>query len=1562
MLRTLSLLTLLMASLALLGGSLETISSKRDRICLNGQWLFMPAKDLKSVDQSSWGSIWVPGAWNGSWRLPGIIRRGEGPAWEGVDFSSLGRAFYEKTVNIPAHWKGRAILLTIERVSTDAVVFANGVKCGRIEWPYGSVDITEAVEAGKEARIRILVASGRDEKEAGNLLDLQNPQYSSDAQLDNRGIIGEVFLESRPLGAYIKDVFIQTSVRKRTLGLEVEIAGIKQPEEVEIVARVLDEKGREEKRFTSKARLNASSQQKLYLSWHWENPRLWDYRQPNLYKLLLQIKGKGIDDEWGGMFGFREFWIEGKRLFLNGTEIRLRPKTADDQWQTCSGVLEVIDSMLDAYLGLGFNILELWPWNHDERGTSHFRELWCEEADRKGILMMAPALDMSPYITGSSDRWWQPGVKASYEKRMLAELVRYRNHPSVVIWTTTPNFAWFDWQDQNPRYIGRKGWYEGKNPSADKHWGAIREGIALIKKNDPTRPVLVHHGVYNGDVFAPNTYLNLIPLQEREEWLSNWVKTGDMPYLPIEFGTPFHATFMRSRNGFSNAVISEPWVTEFCAIYLGRKAYEMETEEYRRAIADHYQGDQLYSNWQGYPALVGAPAFQALQSLFIRNTWRSWRTWGITGGMVPWSDGIFWDTNTPGESKMPPFEEGRRGMYRESVPSSLLHFLSPETCVVRPATSVLKEVDGPTLAWIAGPKDAFTAKDHNFFAGEKVEKQVVLINDERKTIPYSFHWEAFLGDKMIAKGEGKGDIKTATNLFFPIEFVLPKELSAEKVEGKILLTARMGNNSHKDEFHFRVFKPDAGKKGRIWLYDPIGETAGFLKKLGYDVQLIRDTLPTDVSVLVIGRKVLSRGFELPFDLRDFVSNGGKVLIMAQEPEWMRKYLGFRIARHLSRRVFPVNPNHPVTQGLDEEDLRDWRGVSNLVEAYPEYPMEEIPPYGWHWGNRGAITSCAIEKPHRGGWRPILECEFDLAYTPLMELNYGKGLLILCTLDLEDHALIDPAGNWLAHRLLRYLAEGSNPHPKAKKVIYIGGERGARILDFLGVNYERSQALEEDAQLAIIGADAQKDDGELRNFLERGGKILFLRIDGPNAPLGVRLEKRGAFHGSLNIPAWEECEGLSPSDTRWRADYPAWLISGGCEIGADGLLGRLRIGKGVAIFSQLDPFIFNSSERVINGDFLLGLQRWTLGQYGRAKAEISIDEDVPRDLQSGKSVKITVSQESDQAWHIQFRQPVGKIEAGKTYILSLWAKADRDCRASLALIMDHQPFSVVDFATTLELNKEWKRFQYRIKATTNEQVRIEFQLAIQPATYWLTGISFRPEGEDISDEIVATYFRFTRWRETRALSQILANLGASFKSDEIIFEPMPRDISLAGKWQVQMTKRLPPSPSPDKTYPDEGITEKAKELVKENPPKEGWVEVDVPGLWREFQEWDGEAVFRCVVDIPPEWAGKDLLLSLGAIDDFDSTFFNGELVGSTGKETPSWWSAPRLYVVPGRFVRAGKNAIAVRVFDNYGGGGLEGPAQAMFLKLKEPIFPIDFYHPDYRSDFILGDDPYRYYRW
>ena len=105
----------------------------------------------------------------------------------------------------------------------------------------------------------------------------------------------------------------------------------------------------------------------------------------------------------------------------------------------------------------------------------------------------------------------------------------------------------------------------------------------------------------------------------------------------------------------------------------------------------------------------------------------------------------------------------------------------------------------------------------------------------------------------------------------------------------------------------------------------------------------------------------------------------------------------------------------------------------------------------------------------------------------------------------------------------------------------------------------------------------------------------------------------------------------------------------------------------------------------------------------------------------------------------------------------------------------------------------------------------------------------------------------------------------------------------------------------------------------------WQRMKQPARWSttELSDWDGLVWFRRTIDIPADWAGKDVKLSLGEVDDRDITYWNGEVVGTTGR-----WNAKRLYTIPGRLVKAGRNVITVRVYDTSGEGGFSGQAEML----------------------------------
>ena len=106
----------------------------------------------------------------------------------------------------------------------------------------------------------------------------------------------------------------------------------------------------------------------------------------------------------------------------------------------------------------------------------------------------------------------------------------------------------------------------------------------------------------------------------------------------------------------------------------------------------------------------------------------------------------------------------------------------------------------------------------------------------------------------------------------------------------------------------------------------------------------------------------------------------------------------------------------------------------------------------------------------------------------------------------------------------------------------------------------------------------------------------------------------------------------------------------------------------------------------------------------------------------------------------------------------------------------------------------------------------------------------------------------------------------------------------------------------------------------------WKTMNLPGNWtqRGIPNPDGIVWVRKTLQLPAAWAGQDLILHPGPIDEVETTWFNGEQVGGRGhsrtKET-QYWNQPRDYRVPGRLVHAGANVVAIRVSNQYGDAGL-----------------------------------------
>jgi hypothetical protein len=255
------------------------------------------------------------------------------------------------------------------------------------------------------------------------------------------GLLGDLFVEYLP-AVSVDGVAIKTSWERAEIAVKTELAN-KTTRAVDLDVRPkVVEKGRVRLtlppvRVTVGAGETAVAESRS----GWADPKMWGpggrYGQPDLYELVSDVYVDGrLVDRHRETFGFREFRIFHTDFFLNGKRIVLQ----GDVGHTAFEHKRVRDIAWNIYREDGVNIVR----THD---GAYWSLPAVADADRMGMLMYVqmypllftrhmsydqarkePIIPVAEWVTRAEHRW------------NLANYMRwwktFRNHPSVVIWST----------------------------------------------------------------------------------------------------------------------------------------------------------------------------------------------------------------------------------------------------------------------------------------------------------------------------------------------------------------------------------------------------------------------------------------------------------------------------------------------------------------------------------------------------------------------------------------------------------------------------------------------------------------------------------------------------------------------------------------------------------------------------------------------------------------------------------------------------------------------------------------------------------------------------------------------------------------------------------------------------------------------------------------------------------------------------------------------------------------------------------------------------------------------
>ena len=255
------------------------------------------------------------------------------PSWKGEKLGAVTAAWYQREITVPVEWTGRRIVLHAQYVHSFATVLVDGQKMGELRYPWGDGSY-HGVSSGRAACLEHVC--GRHALEGRHAF---LPRHRLRPPGQGRGGVSPWVMRrclsaeyaswsphQRREGGYIRAPAIDQ--RRRVL------EGLADDGNYVLRARVAE--GRDTVReFTSEPfQQNQLQNGRITVTESWKPEKLWDVHTPqNMYDLhltLCDVRGEVLDAGLPKRFGFREFWIEGRDFYLNGTRIFLSSVPLDN--------------------------------------------------------------------------------------------------------------------------------------------------------------------------------------------------------------------------------------------------------------------------------------------------------------------------------------------------------------------------------------------------------------------------------------------------------------------------------------------------------------------------------------------------------------------------------------------------------------------------------------------------------------------------------------------------------------------------------------------------------------------------------------------------------------------------------------------------------------------------------------------------------------------------------------------------------------------------------------------------------------------------------------------------------------------------------------------------------------------------------------------------------------------------------------------------------------------------------------------------------------------------------
>lgn len=355
-------------------------------------------------------------------------------------FFKGGVCNYTKYLYIPKEWEEDSLGLYFDGAMMNAVVEVNGCKAGSRHYGYVPfyVDLTDLVSFGEENRITIHTKTSTES---------YSRWYTGLGLYRGVELLHGPKVHVVPNGIYVYTKEISDNIAFLEAEIDVENV-LPQTRHVHVEVFLVEDKDGKSADISEAAaygkqiiQIKSGSRETARVTFHVDNPKLWDADNPNLYHVIVRIKNLGVFrthliedevqtvDEAEILYGIRTVTADAIRgLQINGKTVKLKGGCVhhDNGLLGAVSLYETEARKVKKLKEVGFNAIR----------TAHNppSEALIEACDRLGMYVFDEAFDAWGVAKRCGD--YSLYFDSDWEKDITAFVKRDRSHPSVILWST----------------------------------------------------------------------------------------------------------------------------------------------------------------------------------------------------------------------------------------------------------------------------------------------------------------------------------------------------------------------------------------------------------------------------------------------------------------------------------------------------------------------------------------------------------------------------------------------------------------------------------------------------------------------------------------------------------------------------------------------------------------------------------------------------------------------------------------------------------------------------------------------------------------------------------------------------------------------------------------------------------------------------------------------------------------------------------------------------------------------------------------------------------------------